>query len=73
MRSKNRNRAPADIIQARSMSRIRAIDAAIIWGLEPATISRRCNRGEGPGAVKLNRIWYVTPAGMERMFDPKRR
>ena len=59
------------IEQARKMARIKATDAAHLWGLEPRHISRYCCRGDIPGAVKLGRIWYVTPAGMDQLFGDK--
>jgi len=59
------------IEQARKMARIKAIDAAPLWGIEPRHISRYCCRGEIPGAVKLGQIWYVTATGMDRLFEGK--
>jgi len=62
-----------DIEQARKMARIKATDAAPLWGLEPAGMCRRCIRGEIPGAAKLGKIWYVTPTGMDKLFEQKKR
>jgi hypothetical protein len=59
-----------DVEQARKMARIKATEAAPVWGLNPKEISRQCNRGEIPGAVKLKQIWYVTPQGMDKLFEP---
>lgn len=67
--SKNKSTAPASIDQARKMARIKAIDAAPLWGLDPVTISLRCRRKEIPEAKQLGSIWYVTPGGMDRLFE----
>lgn len=64
---------PQDIEAARKMARIKAIDAAPLWSLNPVTMSLRCLRGEVPGAVQLGRIWYVTPAGMDAIFTKRSR
>lgn len=61
-----------DIEQARKMARIKACIAAPVWGMNKIEISRYCNRGEIPGAVKLGRIWYVTPMGMDKLFETKK-
>lgn len=55
------------------MARIKAIDAAPLWGLPANTMRVRCIRGEVKGAVKLGQIWYVTPLGMDLMFEQKKR
>lgn len=62
---------PDCIEQARKMARIKAVDAAPLWGLLPSQISRYCCKKEIPGAVKLGQVWYVTPQGMDRFFDRK--
>lgn len=67
--SKNVSTAPQDIEQARKMARIKAIDAAPLWGMSPATMRIRCKNKTVPGAVQLGRIWYVTPAGMDKLFN----
>ena len=71
--TKNKSTAPDGIEQARKMARLKAIDAAPMWGLDPANIARRCIRGEIPGAVKLGQVWFVTPDGMDKLFDGKRK
>ena len=71
--SKNCSTAPGSIEQARKMARIKAIDAAPLWGLPANTMRVRCIRGEVKGAVKLGQIWYVTPLGMDLMFEQKKR
>ena len=60
------------IEQARRMARFRAVDAARLWGLDPKNISRRCIKGEITGAVRLGQVWYVTPQGMDKLFEGKR-
>ena len=65
--------APTDIEQARKLARIKATDAAPLWGINPTQISRYCIRGIIPGAKKFGRAWYVTPLGMDLMFEQKKR
>lgn len=62
-----------DIEQARKMARIKAHEAAPVWGMNRVEISRYCNRGEIPGASKLGRVWYVTPSGMDKLFEAKKK
>jgi hypothetical protein len=68
-RSKTASTAPAGIEQARKMARIKAHEAAPIWGLTKSTISLRCRRKEIPEAVMIGKTWYVTPSGMDRFFE----
>jgi hypothetical protein len=69
--SKKRSILFKSIDQFRKMARAKAIDVAHLYGIEPRNISRYCCRGEIPGAVKLGQIWFVTPAGMDKMFEGK--
>jgi hypothetical protein len=69
--SANRSTSFESIDQFRKMARAKAINVAHLYGLEPRHISRYCCRGDIPGAVKLGQIWYVTPAGMDKMFEGK--
>ena len=71
--SKNKSIAPADIDQARKMARIRSKDAAPLWGMTSTDLQLKCLRGEVPDAVKNGLYWYVTPAGMDRMFELMKR
>lgn len=52
--------------------RMKLKDAAPLWGMTHESLVRRCNKGQVPEAVKLGKIWYVTPGGMDRLFLPKR-
>lgn len=61
---------PKTIEEARKMGRIKAAIAAPLWGLSRYALALKCNRGEVPGAHKLGRPWYVTPEGMDAMFQP---
>ncbi len=70
--SKNKNFAPANIEQARGMARIRAVHAAPLWGMNSEDLRLRCLRKQVPEAVRDGRYWYVTPAGMDRMFEQMR-
>ena len=60
-------KAPTSIEEARKFARLKADHAAPVWDMKPTTLKRRCLRGEVPSAVKVGRIWYVTPEGMDRM------
>ena len=71
--AKNTCKAPQDIEQARKMARIKAVDAAPIWGMAPATLALMCLRKEVPEAKKLGMRWYVTPRGMDMLFERRRR
>lgn len=62
------------IDQARAMARIKAREAAPCWGIEAKDIQYYCVRGMIPGAVRMGKHWYVTPAGMDALFmKPKKR
>lgn len=71
--TKNKRNPPESIEAARKMARIKALDAAPLWGLEAKHLSHICCRGEVPEAKKFGRVWFVTPGGMDRMFEQKRK
>ena len=72
-RQVSRTTPPTDIDAARRMARLRARDAAGIWGINADTFIRKCNQKPCPvpSAVKLGKCWYVTPQGMDKIFDKR--
>jgi hypothetical protein len=66
-----RQHGPATIDDARKMARIKAVHAAPLWGLNPKKLSVMCLRDEVADAVKIGRDYFVTPAGMDAIFNTK--
>lgn len=60
---------PKTIDEARGMARIKITTAAPLWGMSRYTLACHCLKGNVPGAQKLGRCWYVTPQGMDQMFE----
>lgn len=61
------------IDEFKKMSRAKASSVAHLFDMQPRYLSLCCLRGEVPGAKPLGRIWYVTPLGMDLLFEGKKR
>lgn len=64
---------PKTIEEARAMARLKVKYAAPLWGMNTVVLRRHCLRKRVPGAVKLGHEWFVTPEGMDALFQEQPR
>lgn len=62
-----------DAEQFKKMVRAKVTYVAPLYGIHPRFLALECLRGHVPGATLLGRAWYVTPAGMEQLFEGKKK